>query len=48
LNPGMGGTHFLPNLVGPAVAAELLLTGRTITAEEALRLGIISKVRLGL
>ena len=42
--PGLGGTHFLPELVGPAVAAELLLTGRTISADEALKLGIISKV----
>ena len=41
---GMGGTHFLPELVGPAVAADLLLTGRTVTAEELLELKIVSKV----
>ena len=40
----MGGTHFLPELVGPAIAAELLLTGRTISAEEALEMKIVSKV----
>jgi enoyl-CoA hydratase/carnithine racemase len=41
---GMGGTHFLPELVGPAVAADLLLTGRTVAAEELLELKIVSKV----
>ncbi len=42
----MGGTHFLPELVGPAVAADLLLTGRTVPAEELLELKIVSKVNL--
>lgn len=41
---GWGATQRLPRLVGPAVAAELLLTGRRIKAEEALRLGVVSAV----
>ncbi len=41
----MAATHFLPQLVGPAVAAELLLTGRMVNAEEALKLNLISRVR---
>ncbi len=44
LHPGMGATALLPALVGPAVAADLLLTGRTVGAEEALRLGLVSSV----
>ncbi len=44
LHPGMAATHFLPQVVGPAAAAELMLTGRTITAEEALGMGLVSKV----
>jgi enoyl-CoA hydratase len=44
LHPGMGATFLLPRLVGPAAAAELLLTGRAISAEEALRLGLVNQV----
>jgi len=43
LHPGMGGSWTLPRLVGPAVAAELLYTGRVIPAEEALRIGLINR-----
>lgn len=44
LHPGMGVTHTLVAAVGPAVAAELLLTGRRVGAEEAVRLGLASAV----
>jgi enoyl-CoA hydratase len=41
---GFGGTTRLPRLIGKGRAAELLLTGRVITAEEALHLGLVSRV----
>jgi enoyl-CoA hydratase/carnithine racemase len=44
LHPGMGATWLLPRAVGPAAAADLLLTGRTVNAEEAARLGLVSRV----
>lgn len=44
LIPGMGGTFFLPRLVGPARAAELFFTGKRITAEEAREWGIVNEV----
>lgn len=44
MNPGMAATYLLPNVVGPANARELLLTGRTVDADEALRLGLVSQV----
>jgi len=44
LFPDYGGTFFLPQLVGPAKAAELFYTGDMITAAEALRLGIVNRV----
>lgn len=42
--PGGGGTQRLPKLVGTAKAKELILTGGSIKAEEALMLGLISKL----
>jgi 2-(1,2-epoxy-1,2-dihydrophenyl)acetyl-CoA isomerase len=44
LFPDFGGTWFLPQLVGPSVAAELFYTGEMIDAATALRLGIVNRV----
>jgi enoyl-CoA hydratase/carnithine racemase len=44
MHAGMGGTYLLPEAVGPAHARDLLLTGRVVGAEEALRLGLVSRV----
>ena len=44
LFPDYGGTFFLPQLVGPAKAAEMFYTGDMINAAEALRLGIVNRV----
>ena len=40
----MGSSYFLPRLVGTSVASELLLTGRFIDAERALRVNLVSAV----
>jgi len=44
MHAGMAGTWLLPNVVGEAHARDLLLTGRIVDAEEALRLGLVSRV----
>jgi len=41
---GWGGTTRLPRLIGKGRAAELLLTGRMISAEEALNMGLLNRV----
>ena len=42
--PGAGGTQRLPRIVGIAKAKELIFTARRITAEEALRIGLINSM----
>jgi enoyl-CoA hydratase len=42
--PGWGGTQRLARVCGLGVAKELILTGRTVDADEALRLGLVDAV----
>jgi enoyl-CoA hydratase/carnithine racemase len=44
LIPGWGGTQRLPRAIPWCKAAELLLTGKLIDAEEAYRIGLVNKV----
>jgi enoyl-CoA hydratase/carnithine racemase len=44
LLPGNGGTQRLPRLIGAGPALELLITGRTLSPEEARALGVVSQV----
>ncbi|HUO52428.1 MAG TPA: enoyl-CoA hydratase-related protein [Gemmatimonadaceae bacterium] len=44
LHPDWGGTYFLPRLVGPAKALELLWGADVIGAEEAFALGLFNRV----
>jgi len=44
LVPGYGGTQRLPRLCGKGVAHELILTGEMISADEALRVGLVNRV----
>jgi enoyl-CoA hydratase len=44
LIPGYGGTQRLPRLIGRGWALELLLTGNRMSAEEALRVGLVTRV----
>jgi len=42
--PGYGGTVRLPRLVGKGRAIDILITGRMVEAEEALRIGLVDRV----
>ena len=47
MHPGMAGTYLLPEAVGIAAARDLMLTGRVVQDDEAVRLGLVSRVLPG-
>ncbi len=44
LIPGWGGTQRLPRLIGPTRALDLILTGRSLSGRQALRMGLVGRV----
>ena len=44
LSPDASSTYYLPRLVGPRKAKELMLTNRILSAKEALEMGLIDQV----
>lgn len=44
LAPDTGGMYWLPRMIGPARAFEMMSTGRPVKAAEALELGLVAKV----
>ena len=44
LIPGYGGTQRLPRLIGEARALEMILTGKTVNAQEAVSYGLVNRI----
>jgi enoyl-CoA hydratase len=44
LIPGYGGTQRLPRVVGEALALDMIMTGRTVDADEAERIGLVGRI----